>query len=262
MEYISVGTNSLISEYSYQIINSLRTIKPTGGLWCSAYYESSFIEWIDYITRKATYYTIYISEEDPFKINGVIVTLKEGTRLFELVDKEHYDELAHNYKFDFRKLEQDYDGMIIAPFRIKKLDAETYDEFLRLYCVKTLNVFDLSSIDYYRKTETILEPFDYTDFFPGFVEYETTIDEQKKYIKPISKEYLELLDFIYQKIKDFVYHLRISHPDYSEDKLAYHIKNEIWSLFADEIKEYVSNDNLDEERITNSLAIRTLKKVN
>ena len=42
MEYISIGTDKLLEEYFYQVVNSDRQVKPAGGLWNTIFFAPTF----------------------------------------------------------------------------------------------------------------------------------------------------------------------------------------------------------------------------
>ena len=88
MEYISIGTDKLLEEYFYGVVNGSIRIKPAGGLWLSGYYAPSFIDWIDYIVKKPTYYSFYKSPTNPFNMKGVIVKVSDRANIFTVDSNE------------------------------------------------------------------------------------------------------------------------------------------------------------------------------
>ena len=261
MEYISIGTNVLMEEYFYQILNSNRRLKPVGGLWCSLYYAPTFNEWIDFIVGKPMYYSKYVHHDNPFKINGVLVDLKEGTKVFNLDSLEALEELEKKYNLDYEKLAQDYDAMYTDTIKLNFLNSPRAEEYARIYAVRSLTAFDLCKIKGYKNALIELEPFDYT-FGSDYGEmYDTKVEDEVHEVIPMSKEYIEFLDVLYEKLKDFIFKLRINNPEMSSNKLAYLVKEELMKIIGHDIELYARSKELDEERLAYSLATRTVGKV-
>ena len=261
MKYINIGTNILMEEYFYQILNGDNKLKPAGGLWTTDYFAPSFNEWLDYICNRPIYYTRYMLPNDPFKMNCVIVTPKEGTRILDLDYNDGIEELEEKYRFDFESLARDYDGVYLDPYKTFTLNTNNKDEYRRLYSVRTLLLFDLKHVQEYKKGQIEIEPFDYTCGYGHDVMYDTKEEEGTFQIEQPSAEYLSFLDYMSIVLKDFIFHLRLKYPDYSSVKIAYIVKKELEKYFGTDILDYAKKNNLDEERISYSLAIKTLKKV-
>ena len=260
MEYISLGTAKLLEEYFYPVVNSDRNIKPAGGFWCSGYYAPTFIEWLDYIASKPTYYRRYAKPMDPFAMSGVIVNIKSNTNIFELDSKEACLELEQKYHYDYEALEQDYEGIYIDPFRIIDYDADAYEQYHRFIGVRTLNLFDINLVTGYRQADITIDPFDYTYEYDHYIDYDTIVHDEIESVIPASETYKALAAFVEYQLKDFIYHLQLEHPDYPRNKMAFLVKEELLRTLKQEISDYVIPRDLDEERIAYSMAIRALKK--
>ena len=261
MEYISLGTDILLEEYFYQIVNSDRLVKPAGGLWTSDFFASSFNEWLDYITNKPMYYTHYTLRDNPFKIKCVIVSLKEGTRIFDMSDNEAIQELEGKYHLDFEKLAEDYDGLYINPYIMFRVNSEHREEYKRLYSVKTLCLFDLEKVQEYKKGMIDVEPFDYTDSCRNEVFYETNVQDGVFQVPKVSVEYRDLLDQVSTRLSNYIYNLVKSNPQYSRNRIAYLISEELKRVFGRDLLAYTKREGLDEERVSCSIATKSLRKI-
>jgi hypothetical protein len=261
MKYIHVGTNKLMDEYFYPILNSPKVIKPTGGLWSSNNFSATFNEWMDYIIGKPFYYSNYVTRENPFKLDCVVVSLSDASSILDISAKEGFQELTEKYKFDFERLEEDYDGIYFDPYKMFATSPKDRVEFSRVYSVKTLCLFDMANVKEYKKGLIVVDPFDYTDSYNYDVPYEMLASKGSYQVESVSEEYKDLLDLMYRELKDFIYHLRLKYPDYPSAQLVSIIKEEMNKVLGSAIVDYAKQKQMNEERITNSLAIRTLKKV-
>lgn len=261
MEYINIGTNRLLEEYFYQVINSDKKFKPAGGLWCTPHYAPSFNEWLDFIIKKPVYYSRYAGHIDPFKIDGVVIELADGSKVFDLGTKESIEELERKYNLDYEKLSMDYDALTVDPYQLNGVNLKNAREYARLFAIKTLTVFNMKVIRDYKKALIEVEPFDYSYGYPYDVFYDTKLSDERFKIEPESEEYKDMLDYIYNDLKDFIFHLRIEHPEFSSNKMAYYIKLELMRVYGEEVIKYAKKKDLDGERLAYSLSIKTLRKV-
>lgn len=261
MNFINIGTNELNEEYFYEIVNSDKVVKPAGGLWTSPYYGPTFIEWIDYIVKKPLYYMRYMDKLDPFKMDGAVVTLSDDAKVLNLTDSDGLEELEKKYFLDFEKLASDYDAILVDLYFLYSAKTIHNRDYERLYSVKTLNIFNFSKIKGYRKALVELEPFDYTYSNMEEIWYDTKVNDEELKPMGMSKEYQEFLGISYEKLKDFVFHLRLKYPDISSTKMVSLIKEELERVIGEELLLYSKDKNMDQDRLALSLAIRTLRNV-
>lgn len=250
-----------MEECFYPVLNGPKVVKPTGGLWCSNYFSSTFNEWVDYISTKPFYYSNYVTEGNPFNINCVIVTLKDGSSILDISTVEGFKELVEKYKYDFEKVADDYDGIYLDPYKMFDVNPANREEIMRLYSVKTLCLFDLEKVEEYKKGLIVVDPFDYTDYCKNDVYYETIVSERSYQVEGISEEYQKFLEIMYEELKNFVYHLRLEHPDVPSAKLVTLIREEMYRVLGNSVLDYAQQKLMNGERVSNSLAIRTLMKV-
>ena len=263
MEFINIGTNRINQEYFYPIVNTERFIKPSGGFWCSKHLSPYYNEWLDYIMSKPMYYARYMGKENPFNLAGVVVSLKSDSRLLRLDNMDSFTELQDKYKFDYEAVSENYDAIYFDVCKLFEMLNNYREEVRRFITVNTMLLLNLESIDSYRAASIDIEPFDYTYECDYGNEAEVTInvEDEKRYVKPASPEYLQLLEDIYKQLKDIIFKIKKDNrglPNYAVVEL---VRNELMARFGEIIKSFVESRGYDQFRITNSLAVTTYRQV-
>ncbi len=260
MEYITLGTDKLLEEYFYQVINSDRKIKPIGGLWCSKYY-STYNEWLDYLTRNPRYYYRYTLGNNPFRMDAAVLKLCDDAKVFNVDSKDAATELEKKYKYDFEKLSLEYDALSVNPFGLYDYGTHNDELFRRVYAIQSLDVFDLSKVESYKKAVIDIEPFDYTYSGNRFINYETKVDPEDMSVYRASEEYNNFLEWIFNKLKDYIFRLRLEYPDFPPNKIVYLVKEEIDRVIGPDLAEYAKRNELNQERLAYSLSTKTYRRV-
>ena len=224
MEYITLGTDKILEEYFYQIVNSGKKIKPVGGLWSCNFYGSTFNEWLDCLVGKPTYYCRYTLGNNPFKMKASIIKLYDDAKVFHLDSKDAVSELEQKYNFDFERLSLEYDALYADPFRLFEFGSERDELYRRVYAIKSLDIFNLSAVEEYKKAMIDIEPFDYTDAINRPIYYETTVEDDKHSVLGESLEYRCYLEWLCDQLKDYIFHLRLEHPNFPPNKMVALIK--------------------------------------
>lgn len=261
MEYITLGTDKILEEYFYQIINSDRKIKPVGGLWSSDYFAPTFNEWLDYLIGKPTYYCRYTLGNDPFKMKAAIIKLYDDARVFHLDSKDAISELEQKYNFDFERLSEDYDALYANPYALFDYSEDRRELYRRVYAVKSLDVFDLSVVEGYKKAMIDIEPFDYTYSGDDVAYYNTIVNPKSFSVQGESDEYKDFLEALTVQLKDFIFHLRLEHPNFPPNKMVSLIKEELDKIIGPDLIEYAKRNELDPERLGYSLSTKAYRKV-
>ena len=261
MEYITLGTDKLLEEYFYQIVNSDRIVKPVGGVWCSNYYAPTFIEWLDFLTTKPRYYSRFFVPNNPFKMNGAVIKLYDDAKVFCVDSKEAVSELEQRYSLDFEKLSEEYDALYVDPFSSFDYGDRKGDEYRKIYIIKSLDVFNLSAVESYKRATVNIEPFDYTFPCQDFVSYNTTVDDEQLKVQKESIEYQRFLEELTNQLKDYIFRLRLEHPDFPPNKIVYLVKEEIDRVIGPDLAEYAKKNELNRERLAYSLSTKTYRRV-
>lgn len=261
MEYISIGTDKLLEEYFYQVVNSDRKVKPAGGLWNTIFFAPTFNEWLDFIMNKPFYYTNYARPDEPFKMDCVIVSLKDNANILEISDREGFEALEQKYRYNFERLSEDYDGIYLDPYKMYDLNAQNKNELIRCYSVKTLCLFDLDKVKSYKKGVIEIEPFDYTDGYRCEPFYDTKVYSEPLKVENVSEDYKRFLEVLYKELKDFIMHLRLAHPEFPSTKMVAIIREEMNKILGNAISEYAKKRDMIADRVATSLAIKSLRKI-
>ena len=261
MEYINIGTNTILEEYFYPVVNSDKIIKPTGGFWCTNHITPYYNEWLDFIMSKPAYFVRYMGKEDPFLMSGAVVTMKDNARILRLDNKDSFEELSRKYSYDFETLSDDYDDIYFDIYQLYSLDPNHREEIRRLITVNTFLLLNLAGVKDYRAARIDIEPFDYTFEYDHEAGVNIGVADERKIILPASSQYQQLLEDVCKSLKDKIFHLRMAHRDLPSFMIVEMVRNELLALYGEAIKEYVTSKGYDEFRVANSMAIKSFRAI-
>lgn len=263
MEYLNVGTDRILEEYFYPVVNTDKLLKPAGGFWCTNHLSPYYNEWIDFIMSKPVYFTRYMGKENPFSLTGAVVTLKDDARVLSLDNPDSLGLLSDKYKYDFEAVSTDFDAIYFDVYKLFSMLSKYGSEVRRYVTVNTMLLMNLECIDHYKAARIELEPFDYSyeyDYGKD-ASMQINVSDTQRFVEPASPIYLQLLEDIYKKLQDIIFNIKKNNrnlPNYAVVEL---VRNEILSRFGDFIKSYVEFKGYDEFRIANSLAIKSFRSV-
>ncbi len=261
MDYVNIGTDILKREYMNAVIDTDKRIKPAGGLWCTEYKHPDSLSWLNYMLYKPSVFFHKAPQDNPFKQTGVLIHLKEGTKVFSLCGQEGYHFLKNQYGLSYEKLSELYDGVFIDighPFG--DTSEERCDNY-NLFSVNTFILFNLDAVEYYRKMAIDIDPFDYEYEYDSFSTYRVDYSEEKYTIEDMSPEYWMLLDMICSSMKDFILMEKQKYPQVSSNKIAYLVYEEVKRRFQKEISEVAKTRELNVKKLTQSLCTSATRRV-
>lgn len=227
MKYLSVGLTNIYRELFLDIKNG-KDAKFSGGIWATEQLENidRYNPWVDYILSNP-YILFYKNLLNKDSLSGVLITLKDDAKIFNLKHKSDLEFLKTNYPsnngwIDFETLSKDYDAIYVNVFYLKnELDKEEAD-IINTFAVSSLTIFNADAISYYQKAYILI------DKGLAFNKYELPtykiiISDEKKYLQSISVKCKELIE----KIKDYL----------MENNIALNAStyNQIKSIFHEEI---------------------------
>lgn len=203
MNYLSIGTNVLLSELFLEIKNTDK-IKPTGGLWATIYEGIHYNEWVDYLCSHP-HLIFYHNYEDPYSLPAVKFTLKSDSQIFivDSIEKIYFLKSKYPYKswIDYEKLSQDYDGIYIDIRSLSANDDKLIQDIINAFSVNTLVLFNTNCIDFYQKATIDLSSIDFENPFE-YPEYTIQVNTSKKQINEANNKITTLIETIKKYITD------------------------------------------------------------
>ena len=260
MEYVNIGTDTLVSEYANAIMDTDVRIKPCGGLWCTECKNPDSLPWLNYMLDTPRIFFRKAPQNNPFLQKGVLLTLKTGAKVFELKGEEGRELLSTKYKSSYEEMSKYYDGCYIDICNIFGRDGREREENFRLFSVSTLILFNLGAIDSYRKLSIDIDPFDYYDYDKDAF-YRVTVGDEKHTIEPLSNEYLELLVNICIKYRNFILAEKSKYPHVSTNQIAYMLYKQLETEYKREIEEIAKKKDLDSKKLIYSLSSNAIRRV-
>lgn len=265
--YLTIGTDRILEEYMQSIVDSNMNygIKPIGGLWFTKYdlNNPNYSLWLDYILDRL-HIAFYKGQGSNFFLqHGVVITLKNKARIYNLKDKASLDYLLENYqdnngRVSYEKLSEDYDGVYVEVFSLYGCDNPLAKEFLHIYGVDSLILFNLSVIDSYKKVEINIEPFD-VEVKNSEVYYEIKFKDEVNYVVMAAEEYRILLKKIILEMKDLLLELKRKYRNINNTKLICDIFEIVEDKYGKEIEEMACKEGLEVKKLTLSFTTKCLK---
>ena len=147
-----------------------------------------------------------MGKENPFRLSGAVVSLKNGAKVLSLDNTDSYGELRDKYKFDFEAVSEDFDAIYFDVYKLFGMLTKSREEVRRFITVNTLLLLNLGSIDQYRPARIDIEPFDYSYEYDFGMDtaMQINVSETGKSVEQVSPEYLQLLEDI-QAIKKYYF---------------------------------------------------------
>jgi hypothetical protein len=93
MEYITVGTDTILREYMSDIIDTERIVKPAGGIWCTDYdvLRPQNCDWINHLIDHPGDLMMKSIGKNPFSHKAAILKVNDGAKVFTLAGNDDYD---------------------------------------------------------------------------------------------------------------------------------------------------------------------------
>ena len=268
MTYLTIGTDHLLEEYRQKIMDSnvKCNLKPLGGLWLTKYDDKypNYSSWMDYLLENIHIMYYKNKQTDLFLQKGVLVTLNNNAKIFELKDRESLAYLINNYqdnegRISYEKLSRDYDGIDVSVYKIYDANDLRTKMFLANYGVDSLVLFNLDVIESYRKVQIEIEPFDLEEKNSEYY-YEIKIDDEVHYINEVSKDYDNLLGNIVLELHDYILNKKEEYKNVSNSKLIYDIFEVVEDKFKEDIDRLVYNEQLERKKLILSLTTKLINK--
>ena len=189
MQYLTVGTDEIYQSKFRPVGNRTDSIKPTGGLWLTKYYNRCNNDWVNYLLENPDTLYSKTDGEDIYVQPCSLVTLKDNSFIYMLRDDISYRFLMNCYsdvheKLSFERLSLDFDGMFIDLSSLKdNMNGLIPFQMLDEYSVDTLILFNLDCIDYYQSGKVIID-YDPSSIYDIDVsDYEIKVDNVRKRVK-------------------------------------------------------------------------------
>ena len=262
MEYITVGTDTILREYMCDIIDTERIIKPAGGIWCTDFdvKRPYNCDWINYMIYNTSVLMAKTMGRNPFSHKAAIMKLNDDAKVFSLAGNEDYDKFLSFYAKDghisYEALRKDYDGVYVD---IGKPFGKSYDErekVLRLFAVNTFLLFNIDAIKSYRQAKIEIDPFDYEGYMEMIPDYTIEVLDGEHKVKDLSEGYKYLL----QKVIDYYDKHYQNDGNVSHNQMVSIIYNEIMNLFEKDLSMLKNREQLDEKSVAKSMATRVLSR--
>jgi hypothetical protein len=242
------------------VLDTQSMVKPAGGLWCTECQSVYDLPWMNYMLRKQKLFFMKSPKSNPFLQKGVLLNLKTGAKIFELVGEEGREILSSKYRMSYESLAEEYDGYYVNICDIFGRDRFEKEKNQRIYSVSSLVLFNLDCIEDYQKMMIEVDPFTYDDY-SRIIDYDTKLDPFKHTIPPLSPEYIAILEMIISRFKDFIISERRKFPNVTAYQIAFCIYDKIKEIYGSEIEELCTKKGLDIDKFTYSLSSSAVSKV-
>ena len=245
--YLTVGTDYISNDFfrKVQDSNNKDNMKPSGGLWMTKFQEEypTYNVWVDFIIQNLSVFFYKNPSSYLFSRPCSVITLKKNANVFLLDSKEKLDVLRKNYPkevgyFSFEALSQDYDGIYVSLTKIlPTLELEEQKQF-RKFGVDSLLLFNTSCIDYYKRANLEIEPFDYEDFYARRnAIYRIYVEQEKRYMEPENQKYSLLLSKISEAIFEYLKDKNVTLTDLQE----HHLLEQAFRVIEEKYYEEIGN---------------------
>ena len=191
MKFLTVGTDEICRSKFRPVGNRTDSIKPIGGLWLTKYYEgyNRYNDWVEFLISHPSIFYAKSVNDDALVQPCSLVTLKDSSNIFSLINGVSYEYLISNYSnFDdyisYESLSHDFDGIYIDLLGLQcTMDGIIPIRMADEYSVSTLILFNSDCIDYYQSGKVIID-YDPSSIYDIDVsDYEIKVDNVRKRVK-------------------------------------------------------------------------------
>ena len=263
MEYITVGTDTILREYMSDIIDTERIVKPAGGIWCTDYdvLRPQNCDWINHLIDHPGDLMMKSIGKNPFSHKAAILKVNDGAKVFTLAGNDDYDKFlefySRNGNMSYEALSKDYDG-IYVDLCSNGVFGKSFDERnrnYRMFAVNTFLLFNIDAIDTYKKAQIDIEPFDYEGYCDFYPDYKITVQEGDHRVKELSEGY----KYLFRKVVEY-FGKHYPTDNVSRSQMVAIIYEAIMNLFAKDLKLLAESENLDEKRLAQTMSTHVLSR--
>ena len=263
MEYITVGTDTILREYMCDIIDTERIVKPSGGIWCTDYdvLRPQNCDWINHLLDHPSDLIMKSIGKNPFSQIAAILCIKDNARVFSLAGNDDYDKFLKFYSRDghmsYEALSRDYDGVYVD-LCSNGVFGKTFDERsknYRLFSVNTFLLFNIDAIETYKKARIDIEPFDYEGYCDVLPNYSIEVMDGNHRVRELSEGY----KYLFMKIVEF-FDRHYPTENVSHNQMMAIIYDTIMAKFGQELRMMAESEQLNEKQVAKAMASKVLAR--